>query len=142
MAQPVATIVLDNEAVAALLDTRHPKHRTALTYLEGIAQRRIRDPQRRVLVPVAVRVEAGWDRTDPQAAGINRTSGARDVPLTGEAANAAQRLRAATGVSVVDSSVAEAASSAPKPVVILTSDVDDMRSLASHLEGDVRVIRI
>lgn len=142
MGTPAVTVVLDNEAVAALTDPRHPKHRTLLPYLEGIAQRRARKPSQRVLVPVAVRVEAGWDRTSRKAAVINRVSGARDVSLTGEAANSAQRLRAATGVSVVDATVGEAAEAAPKPVVILTSDVDDMRALAARIPGEVRVERV
>ncbi|MPY96717.1 MAG: hypothetical protein GEU97_01740 [Actinophytocola sp.] len=110
--------------------------------MEGIAQRRARHPSQRILVPVAVRIEAGWDRTSRKAAVINRVSGARDVALTGEAANSAQRLRAATGVSVVDATVGEAAEAAPKPVVILTSDVDDMRALASRISGEVRVERV
>lgn len=142
MGKPAATVVLDNEAVAALANPRHPKHRTLLTYVEGIAQRRARHPSQRILVPVAVRIEAGWDRTSRKAAVINRVSGARDVALTGEAANSAQRLRAATGVSVVDATVGEAAEAAPKPVVILTSDVDDMRALASRISGEVRVERV
>lgn len=54
----------------------------------------------RVLVPVAVRIEAGWDRGDPDAAVVNRVSGARDVPLTSDAAKTAQRLHAATAMFV------------------------------------------
>ncbi|MPY83672.1 MAG: hypothetical protein GEV00_10185 [Actinophytocola sp.] len=142
MAAQPATVILDNEAVAALSDIRHPKHRALLPYLEGIAQRRARDTSLRVLVPVAVRVEAGWDRTRPKAAVVNRVSGARDVPLTGDAADTAQQLRGATGVSVVDATVGEAADAAAKPVVILTSDADDMRALAERIDGEVRVQRV
>ena len=69
-------------------------------------------------------------------------SGARDVPLGGEAANRAQQLRAATGVSVVDATVGEAAESAPKPVVIRSSDVEDMRKLAQRIHGEVRIERV
>jgi hypothetical protein len=140
MAVPAATVVLDSEAVAALSDPRHKKHRELLPYLEGIAQRRARNTALRVLVPVAVRVEAGWDRTDPKAAVVNRVSGARDVPLTTEAANRAERLRSACGVSVVDATVGEAAEAAPKPVVILSSDGEDMRTLARRVSGEVRVV--
>lgn len=142
MAARPATVILDNEAVAALFDIHHPKHRALLPYLEGIAQRRASDTSLRVLVPVAVRVEAGWDRTSPKAAVVNRVSGARDVPLTGDAANTAQRLRAATGVPVVDATVGEGADAAAKPVVILTSDADDMRAIAERINGEVRVQRV
>jgi hypothetical protein len=141
MPEAVASLVLDNEAVAALADVRHPKHRAALGFLEG-AQRRRGRSQFRVLVPVAVRVEAGWDRHDRASATINRVSGARDHPLTGDGANVAHRLRQATGVSVVDATVGEAAAAAPKPVVILTSDRSDMTALATLVEGEVRVIRL
>lgn len=142
MPAPVATVILDNEAVTVLSDVGHGKHRALLAYLEGIAQRRARTPSRRVLVPVAVRIEAGWDRTNPKAAVVNRVSGARDVPLTGEAANRAERLRAATAVSVVDATVGEAAETAPKPVVILSADVADMHKLAQRLHGEIRVERV
>lgn len=142
MPDPAVTVILDNEAVAALSDIHHPKHRAVLPYVEAAAQRRSRNTAYRVLVPVAVRIEAGWNRTDTVAAVVNRVSGARDVPLTGDAADNAQRLRAATGVSVVDSTVGEAADSAPKPVVILTSDVDDMRKVAQQIRGEVRVVRV
>ena len=142
MATPAATVILDSEAVTVLADAGHRKHRALLAYLEGMAQRRSRNPSRRVLVPVAVRIEAAWDRTDPKAAVINRVSGARDVPLTGEAANTAARLRATAGVSVVDATVGEAAHAAPKPVVILSSDVGDMRKLAQRIQGEIRVERV
>lgn len=142
MPTPAAAVILDTEAVDALFDVHHPKHRTVLPYIERTAQRRTRDPAVRVLVPVAVRVEAGWDRTDPGAAVINRVSGATDVVLTGEAANRANRLRALTNVSVIDATVAEAADAAPKPVVILTADVGDMTALAGHIAGEVRVVQV
>jgi hypothetical protein len=51
---------------------------------------------------------------------INCVSGARKVPLSGEAANTAERLRAATGVFVVDATVDEPAHAELKPVVILS----------------------
>jgi predicted nucleic acid-binding protein len=139
---PPETIILDNEAVVALLDVTHPKHRSVLPFLEGTAQRRSRNPARRVLVPVAVRVEAGWDRHSAGAAVINRVSGATDVPLDADSADGAQRLRQAAGVSVVDAAVAEVARTARPPVVILTSDVDDMTRLARAIGGDIRVVRV
>jgi hypothetical protein len=83
---PPATLVLDNEAVQALADVRHRKHRRALAFVEVANQRSAR---RRgalaVRVPVAVRVEAGWDRSTPSAALLNRISRARDVVLDARA---------------------------------------------------------
>lgn len=133
-----ATVILDSEAVAVLSDAGHRKHRALLAYLEGIAQRRARNPSHRVLVPVAVRIEAGWDRTDPKATVVNRVSGARDVALTGKAANTAQQLRAATGVSVVDATVGEAANTAPKPVVILIGRGRHAQASPAHPRQDPR----
>ena len=79
----------------------------------------------------------------PKAAVVKRVSGARDIPLSGEAANWAGQLRAATGVSVVDATVGQAAESAAKPVVILSSDIDDMRKLAQriHCESEIQRVR-
>ena len=41
--------------------------------------------------PLQTSAQRHWDRTDPKAAVINRVSGARDVPLAGEAANTTKR---------------------------------------------------
>jgi len=136
-------MVLDNEAVQALLDPTHRKHRAVLAHLEVRNQRqRGRRMNIRVLVPVAVRVEAGWDRTAATAADINRISAAVDVDLRRGGADRAVQLRQATEVSVVDATVGHAAESGTHPAVILTSDVDDMSRLAGTLEGDVRVVGI
>ena len=96
----------------------------------------------RVLVPVAVRVEAGWDRTAATAADINRISAAIDVELRRAGADRAVQLRQVADVSVVDATVVQAAESATHPAVILTSDVDDMTRIAAALDGDVRVVGI
>jgi hypothetical protein len=137
------TIVLDNEAVQALRDTAHRKHRRALAFLEVVNQRSgRRRPRPSAVVPVAVRVEAGWDRRAPSAAALNRTSRARDVVLDGSRADRAAQLRAATGVSVVDATVAQAAEGSPRPAAILTSDTADMRRLAVLVDGDIRVVRL
>jgi hypothetical protein len=139
---PPRTIVLDNEAVQVLLDARHRKHRAVLAYVEVRNQRQRRRTRLDVLVPVAVRVEAGWDRTAATAADINRISGAADVDLHRSAANRCVQLRSATNASVVDATVGQAAESAAHPAVILTSDVDDMTRLAATLNGDIRVVRL
>jgi len=136
-------MVLDNEAVQALLDPTHRKHRAVLAHLEVRSQRqRGRRMSIQVLVPVAVRVEAGWDRTAATAADINRISAAVDVELRRTGADRAVQLRQAAEVSVVDATVGQAAESTTHPAVILTSDVDDMTRLAGTLEGDVRVVGI
>ena len=138
-----STLVLDNEAVQALADVHHRKHRRALAFVEVANQRSAR---RRgapaVLVPVAVRVEAGWDRSAPGAALLNRISRARDVVLDAHAANRAAELREQTGVSVVDATVGQVSEAAPGPVAIITSDPRDMQRLASRIETEVRVVRL
>lgn len=136
-------IVLDNEAAQALVDRSHPKHARARNLIDasrGPAGKDVDRPP--VLVPVAVRIEAGWDRTAPSAALLNRLSRANDVVLDQRAADRATRWRAELGVSVVDATVIEAADRSPRPVVILTSDADDMRRAAALLDGDVRVVPI
>lgn len=134
-------IVLDDEAVQALTDRSHPKHARARNLID--AGRGNKEADRPVVVvPVAVRIEAGWDRTAPSASLVNRLTRATDVVLDGQAADGAGRWRGALGVSVVDATVIEATDRSPRPVVILTSDVEDMRRAAALLDGDVRVVRI
>lgn len=136
-------MILDNEVVQALADPTHRKHRAVLAYLEVRNQRqRRRRVTSQVLVPVAVRIEAGWDRTATTAADINRLSAAVDVDLRPAGADRAAQLKQAAGVSVVDATVGEAAESAEDPAVILTSDVDDMTRLTAIVDGDVRVVGI
>jgi hypothetical protein len=141
MTQPPRTVVLDNEAVEALADVHHPKHRAVLAVLEVTNQRRSRSERLRVVVPVAVRVEAGWDRTDPAAAYVNRISRAVDVGLAPAGANRCVRLRRlVTQASVVDVTVAQAAEAAAlQPATIVTSDAGDITRLAGHLDGPVVV---
>lgn len=55
-------------------------------------------------IPVAVRVEAGWDRTATKAADINRISTAVDVDLRRAGADRAVQLQQTADVSVVDAS--------------------------------------
>ena len=68
MSAPPWSISLDNEAVQALPDAGHRKHRAVLAYIEVRKQRQCRRARLDVLVPVAVRVEAGGDRTASTAA--------------------------------------------------------------------------
>lgn len=137
-----ATVVLDNAAVQALLDVSHRKHKRAMSFVDEVNRRGQRRAARStIVVPVAVRVEAGWDRASPGSAAVNRCSRARDAILDGPAADRATRLRETAGGSVVDATVGEAAEAADGPVVVLTSDVSDMHRLASTRSG-IRVVRI
>ncbi|MGH8993340.1 MAG: hypothetical protein ACRDZ7_17665 [Acidimicrobiia bacterium] len=144
MRQPPGTVVLDNEAVVALAEEHHPKHEAALAILEVTNQRRSRGELVAVVVPVAVRVEAGWDRTSPRSANLNRLSRAKDVDLGTGAANRAAQLRTLVpGSSAVDATVAQAAESAPhQPATIATSDPGDFTRLASHLDKRVVIAKL
>jgi len=137
------SVILDCEAVQALMSATHPKHQAVIATMMNAAnprpgQRRLP----RVIVPVAVRVEAGWDRTQPGSALVNVLSHATDWPLTASRADEATTLRVATGVSVVDATVGQAARESTKPVAIVTSDTGDMHRLAAHIDGIVRVARL
>jgi hypothetical protein len=133
-------VVLDNEAVEALADVHHPKHMAVLAMVEVTNQRRSRNERLRVAVPTAVRVEAGWHRTDPAAAELNRVSRAADIILDATGANRCVRLRRLVPeASVVDVTVAQAAETAAlQPVTIVTADAGDLTRLAGHL--DIRVV--
>jgi hypothetical protein len=140
-----SAVVLDNEAVQGLLDPHHPKHRRVVALLTEVNRRNVRRAGRvTVIVPTTVRVEAGWDRTDPAGANANRLARPRDHILDTVAADRAALLRAAADVSVVDACVAQAAEAAPRPAVIVTSDAQDMTRLAGFLVEDqqVRVLAI
>ena len=84
---------MDHQAVSAIQALgaiTHPKHRRALAFVEAVNQRN----QRRgnvtsILVTVAVRVEAGWDRTARESSLVNRIARARDAVLDGAAADRA-----------------------------------------------------
>ena len=135
-----AAVVLDNEAVQGLLDPHHPKHRRVVALLTETNRRNLRRAGRvMVIVPTAVRVEAGWDRTDPAGTNANRLARSRDHALNTAAADRATQLRARANVSVVDACVAQAAETAPRPVVIVTSDAQDMTHLGGFLADSTQV---
>lgn len=119
-------VVLDNEAVVALRDPLHTKHRTAVAHLEGVAQRRRRGVQVVVMVPTAVRVEAGWDRTRADSAAINRFR-VEDRALDTPTADLAATIHSATHKGVADAHVGATVRRLPDgDVVVLSSDPDDM----------------
>lgn len=124
----MSTLLLDNEAVQALREVAHPKHRRVMAHVEAALGRRRRDPGRAV-VPTAVRVEAGWSRTDPAAALLNRLCPA-DAALDTATANVAAVIVGRTGVSVADSHLGATARQEPGQVIVLTSDPGDLRRAA------------
>lgn len=135
------TVVLDSEAVDVLRDPNHTKHRGVLSHLEAAAVRRARGWTVALVVPTTVRVEAAWDRTAPQAAGINRFR-ARDDELDSQRADIAARLRGRHGVSVADAHLGAAARARAEDndVIVLTSDPDDVRRVVDPAKVTVVAI--
>jgi hypothetical protein len=129
-------VVLDNEAVQALRDPGHPQHRRVVSQTQVVASRKRRAIAIQVMVPTAVRVEAGWDRTSPAWVFPNRLRIA-DSPLDTASANIAAGIRDRTGVSVADSHTGTVIQSASHDqITVVTSNPDDMRRVA----GDKNVI--
>ena len=123
-------VLLDNEAVQALADPAHPKHRRVLSHAQVVAQRKRRAAPIRLAIPTTVRVEAGWDRSAAGWAFVNRLQVA-DVPLDTEHANTAADIRSRARVSVVDAHLGAVinATTADR-VTVITSDPADMKVLA------------
>src|SRR5258708_28255799 len=104
-------VVLDNEAVQALADTGDAKHRRVLSHVQVVTDRKRRAEPIRVVVPTAIRVEAGWDRTAPGWAFPNHLRIA-DVSLDSGQANVAATIRNPTGVSGADAPLGSVVDSA------------------------------
>lgn len=121
------TVILDNEPVQALLSTGHAHHQDVLAHVQVVAQRKRRAVSVHVVVPTAVRVEAGWDRAAPAAALANQLR-IRDVVLDTTATNVAAAIRTRDAVSVASAHVGAAltAASTLGPVTVITSDPNDM----------------
>ncbi len=133
-------VVLDNEAVQALRDPGHPKHRHVVSQAQVVASRKRRAVAIQVVVPTAVRVEAAWDRTSPAWVFPNRLRIA-DSPLDTASANTAAGIRNRTGVSVADSHIGAVIQSAPDgPITIVTSDPGDIRLVAGDKNITVAAI--
>jgi hypothetical protein len=123
-------VVLDNEAVQALASPRHPKHRRALGYVEVVERRKRHAAAISLLTPTAVRVEAGWDRSSPQWAFLNRLRIA-DVLLDAACANKAATIREQAQVSVADAHIGATVQSVPDAdITVITSDPEDIRRVA------------
>jgi hypothetical protein len=80
------------------------------------------------VVPTTVRVEAGWDRSAPGAAAINRFR-VRDHVLDAPAANIAATIQARCRLGPADAHIGATVKSVSSgDVVVLTSDPTDIAS--------------
>jgi len=136
------TVVLDNEAVQALADPAHRKHRRVIAVVEAVAARNLRRAGSvRLVVPTAVRVEACWSRQSPGGATLNRLR-VGDDPLDGGAADRAAAVRSALAVSVADAHLAATLAVAAGPHAVLTSDAGDVRRIAEHLGVRLTIVTV
>jgi predicted nucleic acid-binding protein len=123
-------VILDNEAVQALRDPAHRKHRRVVSQMQVVASRKLRGTEVQVVVPTAVRVEAGWDRRSPRWAFPNRLRIA-DIPLDTTEASEAAAIRSGNGVSVADAHLGAVIQSASADqLTVITSDTADMHLVA------------
>lgn len=122
-------VVLDSEAVQALKDPHHRKHRQVVSHVQVVTDRKRRGLTIELAVPTAVRVEAGWDRTSAAWAFPNRLR-ITDEPLDRSAADSAATMRQRTGVSVADAHLGAVIKAAPADeVMVVTSDPNDVRKM-------------
>jgi hypothetical protein len=136
------TVVLDNEAVQALANPAHHKHRRVLAVVEAAASRNLRRAGAvRLVVPTCVRVEAGWNRQDHGVAVINRLR-IDDVTLDTLAADEAAGIRSSLGVSVVDAHLGAVLGATAGPHAVLTSDTGDLQRIAKHLGARPTVLTV
>lgn len=140
--RPIRTIVLDNEAVQALVDVRHRKHRRVLSAIDLATPRPASGAAPpRLVVPTAVRVEAGWNRRSPGAAPANKLR-VEDMPLGTDMADRAADVRTDLRISVADAHLAAVLRTGRAPFAVLTSDVDDVWRIAAHLDVPVTVVAL
>lgn len=127
------TLVLDSEGLSKLLGDDE-------TVVALVAEARSRGME--VVISALTIIEAVHARTDKARLGWV-LSGLRAVPVGDEEAKAASALLMGAGMHghkyAIDAAVAEAALRQQRPVVMLTSDVDDMTKLC----GDrVRLVAV
>lgn len=127
-------VILDNEALQALLDSNHRKHHRVFAHLNV-------NRATRFIVPSAVKVEAGWDRRVPAAATVNRLA-LEDFPLDSGNSDIAARIRASLRVSVADAHIGAVLASVSGPHSVLTSDPDDVTRIAGYLQIPVNVVTL
>ncbi len=132
--------MLDNEAVQALSDPGHKKHVHVASHVRVVVDRKRRGLPVTVVVPSAVRVEAGWDRTKPAWAFLNRLR-IGDITLDSPSANLAATIRQEARVSVADAHIgAVIRGAAATKVTVITSDPGDVRRVAADREVNVITI--
>jgi hypothetical protein len=136
-------VILDNEAIQAIVDVDHSKHRRMLASLEVVASRNLRQAGAvRLVVPTAVRVEAGWDRrSSGSTITLNRLR-TDDAHLDTAAADRAAAVRNALDLSVADAHVGAVLQESRGPVAVITSDAGDIRRIAAHLGSAVNIVAI
>ena len=140
--KPARTVLLDNEAVQALADVTHAKHRRVLAVVEATARRNLRRAGTVALVvPTAVQVEAGWNPTNAKTVPLNRLRVERPA-LAGPTADHAASIVSTLGLSVADAHLAATLHITPGPHSVVTSDEPDIRRSAQHVGVAVNVIRV
>ncbi|MBT2478681.1 DNA-binding protein [Streptomyces sp. ISL-94] len=133
MSQPVETVVLDSQGLSAWIEQdRKVASRFALYHSMGAD----------FVVCANTIVEVSHSRLNPAKLDW-ALSRCKVEPVTEAAAKAASRLLKAVGLHghkyAIDATVAEMALRQPGPVIMLTSDVEDMTALC----GDrVRIIAL
>ena len=100
-------------AVAVRGASMRREHRRVVRHAQVVANRKRRAVSIQMMVPTAVRVEAGWDRTSPAWVLPNRLRIA-DSPLDAASANTAASIRDRTGVSRADSQMGTVIQSATR----------------------------
>jgi predicted nucleic acid-binding protein len=129
--KPASIIVLDNEAIQALSNQSHPKHRRLLALIERYRQHLEQGSRASLIVPTTVRVEAMINRQEPKASFVNRIVN-QDHLLNSKYADRAVELRNDFSfLSVADAHIAAIATLSDAEVVIITSDVKDFRNSLS-----------
>jgi predicted nucleic acid-binding protein len=140
--KPARTVILDNEAVQALAQPSHHKHRRTLAIVEAATSRNLRRAGSvTIAVPTAVQVEAGWNRRAPRSAALNRLRVERPL-LDGPAADTASAVVIAAGVSVADAHLAVTLKDTPGPHAVITSDEHDIRRGADHVGVPVTIVTV
>lgn len=139
-ARRAAALVLDNEALQALADPRHPKHRVMLEKIAAVKYESERGASVRVVTPTAVRVEALVSRQTAVTAALGRFN-VQDIALDSTRADRCVALAAAATATAVDATVAAAAESEAhtRQVTVYTSDVGDLTRLIEQVSNSARV---
>jgi hypothetical protein len=133
-------VILGSEAVKALGDPDHPRHRQIVSHLQIVASRKRRAEAIQVAVPTAVRIEAGWDHASQSWAFPTRLRIA-DVPLDQAHGNTAAAIRSSAAVSVAEAHLgAVIQSTSATQVTVVTGDPESLRLFAADRSVTIVVI--